>query len=140
MSSPEHHIYQRLPFGKFELLLDGPRDWLAVTLCSADADTALGACPAADVRDAVARLRDAVRDGWSGPADGDIAGEPVWWLMSLSERHVTLYASGPTLAGVHIYLQSADGTFLANVWVPREACGPWARWACDDLVDDPVGS
>jgi hypothetical protein len=72
----------------------------------------------------VERLVRGLRDELPGPTSGELEGVPVAWVLSLSERHTSIYAADRE--GVRtLYFQNADGKLIARVNLGREVRERW---------------
>ncbi|MBI2395992.1 MAG: hypothetical protein HYV09_40895 [Deltaproteobacteria bacterium] len=80
-----------------------------VTLHSGDHAFALGAD---DQKLIVERLGHALGDNLAGSVAGELAGTAVRWVLSLSERHATIYA-GDAEGVRRLFIQDADGKVIA---------------------------
>lgn len=99
------------------------REWCTVVLDQRDSRYELGA----DVRGIiVARLCGALHSPTGGDVVGEIEGQPVRWVLSLSERHVTVFV-GQDVGSPVFFFQAADGTLLARLQLTSSECDEWKR-------------
>jgi hypothetical protein len=72
----------------------------------------------------VERLVRGLRGELSAPTSGELDGVPVAWVLSLSERHASIYAADRE--GIRtLYFQDADGKLIARLDLEREERERW---------------
>ena len=100
-----------------------PTGWCQVILQTGGRSVELGA----DKTDVIEeRLAAGLADSLVGPVAGSIHGRPVRWVMSLAERHATVYADDR--AGVRILsIQDAEGTLLGTFELSAAERQAWLR-------------
>ena len=110
-----------LPAGSARLILSADdSDWCQVSLDLGELYP-LGAesCPIL-----VEKLLKSLRVEVSGPESGTIDGVEVTWVLSLSERHTTIYtAQRDDLRA--LYFQGADGSLIARLDLSEEQRLEW---------------
>ena len=99
------------------------RQWCQVELEVGERRAVLGAESRMVV---IQRLLLGLEDELSGKRSGELAGHPVRWVASFSERHCSVYACD--VGGErHLFFQAANGDLLATVLISREQRHEWAR-------------
>lgn len=72
----------------------------------------------------VDRLVRALRNELSGPSSGELEGVSVVWVLSLSERHASIYAAHRD--GMrNLYFQDAEGKLIARLALGTEEREEW---------------
>ena len=74
----------------------------------------------------IERLLRGLRDSLTGPSAGSIGGIEVVWILSLAERHTSVYAS--QYEGKRIlFFQDADGNLLTRIELADTDRQRWIR-------------
>jgi hypothetical protein len=80
-----------------------------------------------------ARLLSAISDSLTSKPSGQIRGLAVHWIMSLAERHCSIYAADVE-TDRQLFFQGADGELLAVVVLSAQMRKEWLhelqRWSC----------
>ena len=92
-------------------LCSGETGWCKVELWDGQRQYPLGA----DSRSVVIeRLSRGLADKLEGPPAGSIEGVAVTWILSLAERHTSVYSAD--VGGIRqFYFQGADGSLIARI-------------------------
>ena len=95
--------------------------WCQVELVIGDLDIRIGADVEFIVKE---RLAKGLQDEVSEDISGEILGVPVRWILSLSEKHFTVYASDD--AGKRtLFFQTPDGEIVGNITLEPEQRKQW---------------
>ena len=113
----------RGPGGATLRLLTDARGWCQVELATEGSTTALGA---ETKRIVTERLLTGLTDSLTGKSAGQIHGVTVRWVMSLSERHCSVYA-GDVGTDRHLFFQASGGELLATVVLSEQQRYNWLR-------------
>lgn len=116
-----------LKASKGSLILDADKnDWCRVKLSNPSGESDLGAD---DIEIIAARLSHALSNGQSYTC-GEIDGQPVAWVMSLMEKHYTIYI-GAESNTIDLFLQNSNGELFAKVSLSERERENW----CSQLAD-----
>lgn len=81
-----------------------------------------------DAKDVVVdRLRRTLTERQGAKTSGEVEGQSVTWVMSLSERHASLYAAEGEEGGLTVFVQAADARLLARVAISAAERRGWSR-------------
>jgi hypothetical protein len=114
-----------LPCGADATLLIEERPgvaWYGCTLLVSDQESYLGAESRAYL---VAHLLEVPKD--PGPVTGVMAGEPVRWVLSLSERHCSLYVHDGPEGEKTLFWQDGNGRIIHRGCLDVAALAVWQR-------------
>jgi hypothetical protein len=113
-------------------LTTGDASWCELSLEVAGKSIELGGDSFARVRDGLLRFLGG--EGPQAPA-GEIDGVPVTWVMSLMEKHTSLYGAD-SAEGRMLMIQGTDGASLAKLALDRAQCGVWRKMLAESELNE----